>query len=138
MREQEINEIKNETKGKLNMLDDEISDILEQLDVNATALKLRCRFCEKLHDFEKERQLRLLAKEKINEIERLKEEVKNNKDGLLDRLLDDETKISKSLTELEYEKHSALHNITTLKSKLIKLGITPIQIDKIKESVLSS
>ena len=104
MREREINEIKNETKRKFNMLDVEISDILENLDVNATVLKLRCWFCEKLHDFEKERQLRLLAKEKINEIERLKKEVKNNKDGLLDRLLDDETKISKSLTELEYEK----------------------------------
>ena len=68
----------------------------------------------------------------------MKKEVKNNKDGLLDRLLDDETKISKSLTELEFEKHSALHDITILESKLIKLGITPMQIDKIKESVLSS
>ena len=29
LREQEINELKNETKRKLNMLDDEISDILE-------------------------------------------------------------------------------------------------------------
>ena len=30
LREQEINEIKNETKRKLNMLDDEINDILEK------------------------------------------------------------------------------------------------------------
>ena len=30
----EINEIKNETKKKLNMLDNEISNILEKLDVN--------------------------------------------------------------------------------------------------------
>ena len=36
LREQEINEIKNETKRKLNILDDEISDILETLDVNVT------------------------------------------------------------------------------------------------------
>ena len=36
---------KKETKRKLNMLDDEISDILEKLDVNVTTLKLRCRFC---------------------------------------------------------------------------------------------
>ena len=44
MREREINEIKNETKRKFNMLDVEISDILENLDVNATVLKLRCWF----------------------------------------------------------------------------------------------
>ena len=52
MREQEINEIKNETKRKLNMLDDEINDILEKLDVNLMTLELRCIFCEKPHDFE--------------------------------------------------------------------------------------
>ena len=45
LREQKINEKKKETKRKLNMLDDEISDILEKLDVNVTTLKLRCRFC---------------------------------------------------------------------------------------------
>ena len=32
LREQEINEIKKETKRKLNMLDDEVNDILEKLD----------------------------------------------------------------------------------------------------------
>ena len=68
----------------------------------------------------------------------MKEEVKNNKDELLDRLLYSESKISKLLTGLEYEKHNALHDITILESKIIKLGITPAQIDKIKESVLSS
>ena len=45
MREQEINEIKNKTKRKLNMLDDEINDILEKLDENLTTLELRCIFC---------------------------------------------------------------------------------------------
>ena len=68
----------------------------------------------------------------------MKEEVKNNKDELLDRLLYSESKISKLLTGLEYEKHNALHDITILESKIIKLGTTPAQIDKIKESVLSS
>ena len=64
LREQEINEIKNETKRELNMLDNEISNILEKLDVNTTTLELRCALWEKLHDFEKERELRLLAKKK--------------------------------------------------------------------------
>ena len=44
--------MKNETKRKLNMLDDEINDILEKLDVNLMTLELRCIFCEKPHDFE--------------------------------------------------------------------------------------
>ena len=37
------------------MLDDEISEILEKLNVNVTTLKLRCRFSKKLHDFEKKK-----------------------------------------------------------------------------------
>ena len=138
MREQEINEIKNETKRKLNMLDDEINDILEKLDVNLTTLKLRCIFCGKPYDFKKERELRLSAKEKINKIEGLKEEVENNEDELLDYLLDGETKASKLLNDLEYEKHDALHNILVLESKVIKLEISPERIDRIKNSVLLS
>ena len=62
------------------MLDDEINDILEKLDVNLTTLELRCIFCEKPHDFEKERELGLSAKEKNNKIEGLKEEVENKED----------------------------------------------------------
>ena len=38
LREQEINEIKKETKRKLNMLDDEVNDILEKLDKDLTTL----------------------------------------------------------------------------------------------------
>ena len=85
----------------------------------------------KPHDFEKERELRLSTKEKINKIEGLKEKVE-----LLDRLLEGETKISKSLTDLEHEKIETLHNITVLESKLIKLEISPERIDRIKKSVL--
>ena len=43
------------------MLDNEISNTLEKLDVDLTTWELR--FCEKSHDFEKERELRLSAKE---------------------------------------------------------------------------
>ena len=57
LREQEINEIKNKIKSKLIMLDDEISNILEKLDVHLPILELRCRFCEKPYDFEKESEL---------------------------------------------------------------------------------
>ena len=104
LREKEINEIKNETKRKFNMLDDEKDDILEKLDVDLTTLELRCRFCENSYDFEKERKLRLSSKERINEIKRLKEEAENNKDKLLNHLLDSETNSFKLLTDLEYIK----------------------------------
>ena len=106
------------------MLDDEVNDILEKLDVNLTTLEIRCIFCEKPYDFKKERELRLSAK-KINKIEGLKEVVENKEDELLDYLLDGETKVSKLLTDLKYEKHNALHNIVVLESKLLKLEISP-------------
>ena len=92
------------------MLDDEINNILEKLDVNLTTLELRCVYCEQPHDFEKEKELRLSAKEKINDIKKLKEEAENNKDKLLDYLLGGENRFFKLLNELEYEKHDALHN----------------------------
>ena len=85
MKEQEINEIeseiKNETKRKLIILDGKISNVLEKLDVNLVTLELRCK------------------------IKRLKEEVENNKDEFLDHLTDSETKVSKLITDLEYEKN---------------------------------
>ena len=66
----------------------------------------------------------------------MKEKFKYKEGELLND--DGETKISKPLTDLKYEKHDALHDITVLKSNLIKLEITPAQIDRIKKSILSS
>ena len=100
LREQELDGV----KGKLNMLDDEINDILEKLDVDLRTLELRCNFLEKRHDLEDKIELRLSTKNRINEIKRLKDETKNKKDELLDDLLDNENKFSKLLTDLEYER----------------------------------
>ena len=63
---------------------DEISDILEKLDIDLTTLELRCKFWKKPHEFEKVGELRLSAKERINKIKRIKEEAENNKDQLLE------------------------------------------------------
>ena len=52
LREQEINGIKNETKRKLNMLDDEINNVSEKLDADLTTLITKCKFFEKPYDFE--------------------------------------------------------------------------------------
>ena len=95
------------------------------------------QFFGKTADFEEEIELRLLAKNRINEIKRLKDEAKNNKNELLDYLLDNENKFSKLLTDLEYEKNDTLHKIGVLESTLINLEISPEQIDTIKNSVLS-
>ena len=123
-----VNEIENEIKKKLNVLDDEISNILEKLNEDLTTLELRCRFCEKSYDFEKERVFRLSTKERINEIKRRKEKTENNKDKLLNHLLDGETKIFELLTDLEYERQEILNNIATLESKLIQLKLSPERI----------
>ena len=82
-REQEINEIKNETRGKLNLLDGEINDILKKSDVDLTTLIITCNFFDNPYEYnfiEEQRELRIAAKERINEIKRLKEETKINKD----------------------------------------------------------
>ena len=133
-----VNEIENEIKRKLNVLDDEISNILEKLNEDLTTLELRCRFCEKSYDFEKERVFRLSTKERINEIKRRKEKTENNKDKLLNHLLDGETKIFELLTDLEYERQEILNNIATLESKLIQLKLSPERIGRIKNSFLIS
>ena len=44
-----------------------------------------------------------------------------------------ETKVSKLLIDLEYEKIETLHNITVLESKLIKLEIPLERIDGIEK-----
>ena len=41
-----MNKLKLETKRKLNMLDDNISDTLEELDVDLTTLELKYNFFE--------------------------------------------------------------------------------------------
>ena len=109
----EINEKKNETQRMLNMLDDEINNILGKLNVDLATLGLKCEFFEKrieCNSIKMERNLRILAKKRINGIKSLKEEAKNKED----KLLDGETKIFKLLTDLEYEEHDALHNIALL------------------------
>ena len=53
-------------------------------------------------------------------------------------MLDAETKVFKLLTDLKYEKHTALNDIAVLESKLIKLEISSERIDRIKNLVLSS
>ena len=65
---------------------------------------------------------------------RIKEEIKNDDD----ELLDGKTKVFKLLTDLKHEKSDLLHNVTSLESKSIKSEISPKRIDRIKNSVSST
>ena len=133
LREQKINEIKKGTKIKLNRLNDKTNDILEDLEFELKRGTLKNRYFTKLNSHEDEIKLRLAAKEEIDETEILKEEVINNKDTLSS--IDNE--ILKLLTVLKYEEEDILHDIMRSESELTRLGIPPIQIDNIKNSILS-
>ena len=70
----------------------------------------------------------------IDEINRLKEEVRNNEDILLDS----ETKIELLLTDLKYEENDIMNAITTSEEKLRKLRISSSYIIGIKILILSA
>ena len=70
----------------------------------------------------------------IDEINRLKEEVRNNEDILLDS----KTKIELLLTDLKYEENDIMNAITTSEEKLRKLRISSSYIIGIKILILSA
>ena len=74
----------------------------------------------------KRERIRNISKKRINEIERLKEEVKSNEDKLFDG-----KKISKLLSDLKYETDSSLNDIAVLESKVTKLEMSPEWINRI-------
>ena len=55
-----------------------------------------------------------------------------------DKSLTAETEIFKLLIDLRYEEERILYDIMTSELRLKRLGVLSIQIDKIKNSVLSS
>ena len=86
IREKEINEIQNETKTKLNELNEEMYRILLNLEFDLCNEKLKRRFFNRPNNYEDEINeiiLRKAARNKIDETERSKEEVKNKEDKLL-------------------------------------------------------
>ena len=123
------------------MLDVEINDILEKLDVYLTSLILKCKFFEKPYEYDsikKEGKLRILVKEEVNKIERLKEEVNNDED----ELLDGETKKFKLLTDLKYEKKKKkkkryISKYFIIRNKINKNNLWN-ELIELKNSVLSS
>ena len=91
-------------------LNDEINDAVKNLEFELEHGTFKNRYFKKSNSCEDKIKLRFSAKEERNEIERLKEEVENNED----KLLNAETKISKLLTDLTYEKEDILCDLMIL------------------------
>ena len=78
-----------------------LNNLLRKLYLDLAILRLKCEFFENSYwynSIKKETNLKILAKKRRKEMERLKEEVKSNEDDLLEG----ETKIFKLLTDWEY------------------------------------
>ena len=115
IREQQINEIKQNAKVKLNALNDEINNISEKLKFQLKHETLKNRFFKRVNTYEDEK-VKNISKKEINEIKKLKEEVENNEN----KLLNAKTKTFK-LTDLKYDEEDKLHDIDIrIKSSKIK------------------
>ena len=92
------------------------------------------RYHKRSNSYEDETELRIEAKVRIDETKKLKEEVKNNKDILLNS----QTEIDKLLTDLKYEEKDIMNDIMTSKEKLRKLRISSSYITGIKNLIFST
>ena len=90
-------------------------------------------FFKRLNASEDEIKRRLAVKEQRNKIERSKYEARNNED----KLLIVETRTSKLLTGLKYEKEGILHDIMGSRLKLKILRVSSTQTNRIKNLILS-
>ena len=97
------------------------------------SLALRYTYFEKSYDIEKERKVRDVTRKKIDEIDRLETELKEKEEL---KYIED-CKNSELLSDLGHDKEDILGDHGN-RSRLIKLRIPPIQIDRIKDSILSS
>ena len=132
-RELEVDEIE-EAKIQLNELQIEKNEALDNLKYELEYRSLKNRYLKRSNRYEDEIELRIEAKVRINEINRLKEEVRNNEDILLNS----ETEIDKLLTDLKYEEKDIMNDIMTLEEKLRKLEIPSSYIIGIKNLILSA
>ena len=90
-------------------------------------------FFKRLNASEDEIKRRLAVKEQRNKIERSKDEARNNED----KLLIVETRTSKLLTHLKYEKEGILHDIMGSRLKLKILRVSSTQTNRINNLILS-
>ena len=95
---------------------------------------LRNIYLKRLNSYEDEVELKIEAKVRIDEINRLKEEVRNNEDILLGI----ETRTELLLTDKKYKEIDIMNAIMTSEKKLIKLRTSSSYIVGIKNLILSA
>ena len=110
------------------------NEILDNLKFELKYESLKNRSFKRPNSYEDEIELRIEEKVRTDEINRLKEEVRNNEDILLNS----ETQIDLLSTDLKYEENDILNYIMTSKEKLRELRIPSLNIIGIKNLILSA
>ena len=134
LRELEIKDKKGEAKIKLNELEIEKNELLDNLKFELEYGSENNRYWKRSNSYEDEIELRIEVKVRIDEINRLKEEVRNNEDILLNS----ETETDTLLTNLKYEEKDIMNDIMISKEKPRKLRISSSYITGIKNLILSA
>ena len=134
LRELEIKDKKGEAKIKLNELEIEKNELLDNLKFELEYGSENNRYWKRSNSYEDEIELRIEVKVWIDEINRLKEEVRNNEDILLNS----ETETDTLLTNLKYEEKDIMNDIMISKEKPRKLRISSSYITGIKNLILSA
>ena len=134
LRKLEINEIKEEARIQLHELEIEKNDVLHNLKFKLKYGSLKNRYLKRSNSCDDEIELRIESKVITDEINRLKEEVRNNKNISLSN----ETENELFLSDLKYEEKDVMNNIMTSEKKLRKLKIPSSYIIGIKHLILSA
>ena len=130
----EIKDKKGEAKIKLNELEIEKNELLDNLKFELEYGSENNRYWKRSNSYEDQIELRIEVKVWIDEINRLKEEVRNNEDILLNS----ETETDTLLTNLKYEEKDIMNDIMISKEKPRKLRISSSYITGIKNLILSA
>ena len=111
--------------NQIKQLEAEKIDELELLHEELRFITLKNRFLGRSNKIEEERELRRQTKKKIDNIEELKEEVKEW-----------EFKSVTILQDLNYEKHDEIVEIAKIELKLERLGVSKQSIDSFKKLII--
>ena len=111
--------------NQIKQLEAEKIDQLELFHEELRFITLKNRFLGRSNKIEEERELRRQTKKKIDNIEELKEEVKEW-----------EFKSVTILQDLNYEKHDEIVEIAKIELKLERLGVSKQSIDSFKKLII--
>ena len=105
------------------------NDVLDNLNFELKYGSMKNRYFKKSNSYEDEIELRTESKVRIDEINKLKEDVRNNEAILLNN----ETEIDHLLTNLKYEEKDIMNAIMKSEEKLRKLRMSSSYIIEIQK-----